>query len=103
MRGAHAWAILGIASTQTGTAQGALLLATYSAGMAIPFLLAAVAFAGSARLFDLFRRHHMTVTIASGALLITTGALIASGELFRLNIEAQQVLSGLGLEQLWGI
>lgn len=96
-------AILGIASTQTGTAQGALLLATYSAGLAIPFLLAAVAFTGSARLFDLFRRHHRTVTIASGTLLIAMGTLIASGELFRLNIQAQQVLSGLGLDQLWGV
>lgn len=96
-------AILGVASTQTGTAQGALLLATYSAGLAIPFLLAAVAFARSVRLFDLFRRHHMTVSVSSGVLLIAMGSLIASGELFRLNIEAQQMLSGLGLDQLWGI
>lgn len=75
----------------------------YSAGLAIPFLLAAVAFTGSARVFGFFGRHHVAVTVGSGLLLIAMGALVASGQLFRLNIEVRQALDGLGLDQLWGI
>ena len=96
-------AILGIAATQAGTGQGALLLGVYSAGLAIPFLLAAVAFTGSARVFGFFGRHHVALTVGSGLLLIAMGALVASGQLFRLNIEVRQALDGLGLDQLWGI
>src|SRR5207247_10052254 len=42
-------AILGLASTQQGTGQGALLLAVYSAGLGLPFLASAVAFDAPAR------------------------------------------------------
>jgi cytochrome c-type biogenesis protein len=96
-------AILGIAATQAGTGQGALLLAVYSAGLAIPFLLSAIAFNGAQRSFAFFRRHHAAITVGSGLLLVAMGALIASGELFQLNIEVRKALSGLGLDQLWGI
>jgi len=96
-------AILGIAATRAGTAQGALLLGVYSAGLAIPFLLAAVAFTGSARVFGFFGRHHVAITVGSGLLIIAMGTLVASGQLFRLNIEVRQALDGLGLDQLWGL
>lgn len=96
-------AILGIAATQSGTGQGALLLAVYSAGLAIPFLLSAVAFNGAQLSFGFFRRHHGAITVGSGLLLVAMGAVIASGELFQLNIEVRKALSGLGLDQLWGI
>src|SRR2546430_890060 len=47
-------AILGLAATSSGTAKGALLLAVYSAGLAIPFLLSAVAFNAATRGFAFF-------------------------------------------------
>lgn len=96
-------AILGIAATQRGTGEGALLLAVYSAGLAIPFLLSAVAFTGAQRGFGFFRRHHAAVTVGSGLVLVAMGALIASGQLYQLNIQVRQALSGIGLDQLWGI
>jgi len=90
-------AILGLASTQQSTLQGAGLLAVYSAGLAVPFLFAAVAFDSAQRSFGWFKRHYGAIQAVSGVLLIGMGVLVLTGELFRLNIEIQQALDGLGL------
>jgi cytochrome c-type biogenesis protein len=90
-------AILGLASTQESTLQGAGLLAVYSAGLAIPFLFAAAAFGAAQRSFGWFKRHYGAIQAASGVLLIGMGVLVLTGELFRINIEIQQALDGLGL------
>lgn len=96
-------AILGLASTSAGTAQGGLLLAVYSAGLAIPFLLSAIAFTNASRAFRWLGRHHAAIQLSGGMVLIAMGVLVLSGELFRLNIEAQRLLDGLGLKFLTGI
>lgn len=90
-------AILGLASTQQGTAQGALLLAVYSAGLGLPFLFSAVAFNTATRAFGFFKRHYAAIQLSAGVVLIGMGVLVMTGELFRLNIEAQHALSGLHL------
>jgi cytochrome c-type biogenesis protein len=90
-------AILGLAATEDGTAQGALLLAVYSAGLAIPFLLSAAAFTTATRSFGLFKRHYAAIQIGSGLVLVAMGVLVLTGELFRLNIEVQQFLDRYGL------
>jgi cytochrome c-type biogenesis protein len=90
-------AILGLASTQHGTGQGALLLAVYSAGLALPFLFSAVAFNTATRAFGFFKRHYAAIQVGSGVVLVGMGVLVVTGELFRLNIEAQHLLSGLHL------
>ena len=90
-------AILGLASTQGGTAKAALLLTVYSAGLAVPFLLSAVAYERTSRSFGFFRRHHAGIQVAAGAVLIGMGVLVATGELFQLSIQAQQLLDALGL------
>lgn len=90
-------AILGLAATSQGTAQGGALLAVYSAGLALPFLFAAVAFDGATRSFGFFKRHFAAIQIASGVVLVAMGVLVVTGELFRLNIEAQQFLDRYGL------
>ncbi len=90
-------AILGLAATSDGTAQGGLLLAVYSAGLALPFLFSAVAFNAAARAFAFFKRHYATIQVGSGVVLIAMGYLVITGELFRLNIEVQQFLGKLGL------
>ena len=90
-------AILGLAATQRSGLQGAGLLAVYSAGLGLPFFLSAVVFTGARRRFSFFRRHHMGIQVASGLVLIAMGALVISGQLFRLNIEAQQALDRFGL------
>ena len=90
-------AILGLASTQSGTAQGGLLLAVYSAGLALPFLASAIAFNAASRAFGFFKRHYAAIQVASGLVLVAMGVLVLSGELFRLNIEVQQFLDRYGL------
>lgn len=90
-------AILGLATTQHGTGKGALLLSVYSAGLALPFLLSAVAFNTATRSFAFFKRHYAAIQIASGSVLVVMGVLVLTGELFRLNIEAQHFLQRLGL------
>lgn len=90
-------AILGLASTSQGTGEGALLLAVYSAGLGLPFLFSAVAFNAATRLFAFFKRHYAAVQGVAGVVLIAMGALVLTGELFRLNIEVQQFLDRYGL------
>ena len=76
---------------------GALLLVFYSAGLAIPFLLTAVAFSTMTEAFAVVKRHYPLIMATGGAVLIVMGVLIWTGELFQLNIEAQRFLDGLGL------
>jgi len=90
-------AVLGLAATSQGTGQGALLLAIYSAGLALPFLFSAVAFNAATRTFALFKRHYAAIQAGAGLVLIAMGVLVLSGELFRLNIEVQQFLDRYGL------
>lgn len=93
-------AILGLAATTSGTAEGGALLAVYAAGLAVPFIASALAFERAQRVFGVFRRHRAIVQGASGAMLVGMGILVLSGELFRLNVEAQRLLGELGLD-IW--
>lgn len=96
-------AILGLASTSQGTAKGALLLGVYSAGLALPFLFSAVAFSAATRALGLFKRHYALVQASAGFILVGMGILVLTGEIFRLNIEAQQFLDSYGLNFFTGI
>jgi cytochrome c-type biogenesis protein len=84
--------ILGLAATSGTVAQGGGLLAVYSAGLAVPFLITAIAFNRATTAFNWVKRHYALINGIAGVLLITIGILVLSGELFRLNIEAQKLL-----------
>lgn len=77
-------AILGLAATSHDLTRGLLLLALYSAGLAVPFLLAAVALDAFLDWFQRFRRYLPWVMRVSGALLIFVGILMTTGEFTRL-------------------
>jgi cytochrome c-type biogenesis protein len=96
-------AILTAASLSESTAHGAYLLAWYSAGLAIPFLLTAVAFNRMTTLFAAVKRHYTVIVATGGAILIVMGVLIWTGELTQMNIEAQKLLNSIGLDFLYGI
>ncbi len=91
-------AILSAASLSGSAARGALLLAVYSAGLAIPFLLTAIAFSRMTTAFAVVKRHYQAIVATGGAILIVMGILIWTGQLFQLNIDAQNWLTGLGLD-----
>ena len=96
-------AILAAASTADSVGHGGLLLFFYSLGLAIPFLLMAMAFDKATVAFSWLRDRYLVITFISGAILILMGILILSGELTRLNVEAQQLLNSLGLDFLYTI
>jgi cytochrome c-type biogenesis protein len=96
-------AILTAASLSESTARGAYLLAWYSAGLAIPFLLTAVAFNRMTTVFAVVKRHYAAIVATGGAILVVMGVLIWTGELTQLNIEAQKLLNSVGLDFLYGI
>lgn len=77
-------AILGLAATSTDLSRGMLLLAVYSAGLAVPFLIAAVAVERFLDWFQRFRRYLPWVMRVSGALLVLVGVLLLTGEFTRL-------------------
>lgn len=69
--------ILALAATRNAVFQGMLLLAIYSAGLAIPFLLTSLGLGQFLRFYGRFKRYLHAVEIGSGVLLIIIGALIA--------------------------
>ena len=76
--------ILGLAATSTDVSRGMVLLGVYSAGLAVPFLIAAVALESFLEWFQRFRRYLPWVMRVSGVLLIVVGVLLVTGEFTRL-------------------
>jgi len=76
--------ILGLAATSGDVSRGMLLLGVYSAGLALPFLIAAVAVESFLDWFQRFRRFLPWVMRISGVLLIIVGVLLVTGEFTRL-------------------
>jgi cytochrome c-type biogenesis protein len=68
--------VLAVAATKATVGQGILLLACYSAGLAIPFLATALGVGRFLQFYQRFRRHLHTVEVFSGALLLLVGGLI---------------------------
>ncbi len=95
--------ILAAASAADTVGHGGVLLAFYSLGLAVPFRLTAVAFDRATTGFSWIRTHYMLVTAVSGAILVFMGVLMLTGELTRLNIQAQAWLNDLGLDFLYRI
>jgi cytochrome c-type biogenesis protein len=77
-------AILGLAATSNDVLRGILLLTVYSAGLAIPFLIAAVAVDSFLDWFQRIRRIIPWVMRISGIMLVLVGVLLVSGEFTRL-------------------
>jgi len=91
-------AILSAASLSGSAGRGAFLLAVYSAGLAIPFLLTAIAFSRVTTAFTVVKRHYQAIVATGGVILIAMGILIWTNQLTELNAEAQSWLSGLGFD-----
>jgi cytochrome c-type biogenesis protein len=91
-------AILTQAAVSSSAAHGAILLAFYSAGLAIPFLLIAVAFERMSGALAVVKRHFPLVVGIGGAVMIALGVLILTGEFTILNAEANRLLQGTGLD-----
>ncbi len=73
--------ILAIAASEESVSRGAFLLAVYSAGLGVPFLLAAFAINGFLSFMKRFRRHMRTVEIIMGLFLVITGIMFLTGSM----------------------
>jgi cytochrome c-type biogenesis protein len=90
-------AVLTAASTESTVGEGGVLLAFYAAGLAVPFLLSALAFSSITGVFRFFRRHYAAITVVSGVVLVAMGVLLVTNELTRLNSEALSLMDDLGI------
>jgi cytochrome c-type biogenesis protein len=91
-------AILTQAAVSSSAAHGALLLAFYSLGLAIPFLLIALAFERMTNALTVVKRHFPVIIAIGGAVMIALGLLILTGEFTVLNAKANSLLHGTGLD-----
>ena len=92
-------AILSIAAAEATVVKGAGLLAVYSAGLGIPFLIAAFMVERFSSLFAKMKRHLASVERAMGVLMIATGIGFLTGTVSTVSIwllETFPVLQSFG-------
>jgi len=89
--------ILTLAGIQGGAAHGAFLLFVYAMGLAVPFLLSAIAFSRATAAFGVIKRHYRAIVFVGGGILIAMGVLILNGAFTDLNRWAQEITRDLGL------
>jgi cytochrome c-type biogenesis protein len=77
-------AILGMAASQDSVQRGITLLAWYSAGLAVPFLVTAWAVEAFFDWFKKFRQYMPLVQKVAGVLLLVVGVLMLTGQFTRL-------------------
>jgi cytochrome c-type biogenesis protein len=77
-------AILTMGMSSADVAAAAILLVAYSAGLALPFLAAALALPRLRPIFDALRRHHRHVEVISGLFVIGVGILILTNAFARM-------------------
>jgi cytochrome c-type biogenesis protein len=79
-------AILSVAAAEATVAKGAGLLAVYSAGLGIPFLLAAFMIEQFSSLLARLKRHLASVERAMGVLMVLTGVGFLTGSMSSISI-----------------
>jgi cytochrome c-type biogenesis protein len=89
-------AILAVAASEQTALRGAGLLAVYSIGLGVPFLLAAAAFEPFIGFLNRFRAHFGIVERVVGVLLIATGIGFLTGAMQNFSFWILQTFPGLG-------
>jgi cytochrome c-type biogenesis protein len=93
-------AVLMVAANRADTAQGALLLLLYSAGLGVPFLAAGLALGRLSSSFAWVRRHFQSLTLASAILLTAFGVLLTLNRLTLVTSGLTSALQDIGLGRL---
>jgi len=89
--------ILVIASDTGTVLRGAVLLAAYSAGLGLAFLLAGVAFTQAMGTFRWLRDHYVVIRIVGGVMLVALGLLLFFHRDWWLRVFLSRLLDDLGL------
>jgi cytochrome c-type biogenesis protein len=90
-------AILTAAGNEQTVGEGGVLLLFYALGLAVPFILSALAFSTFSGFFRFFRDHYTAIAVVSGAVLVVMGVLLFTNELTRLNSEALSLMDDLNI------
>ncbi len=90
------------AGTSNSASHGAILLGVYCAGLGVPFLITGMAFGTATSTFTVIKRYYPVVIGLGGAVLISMGVLIWTGEFTQLNVTVSHWLQSLGLPNLNG-
>lgn len=94
-------AILVLAGSSDTVFQGAALLAVYSLGLAIPFVLSAALFTRMMGAFRWLRDHYRMIQFGGGAIMVALGLLLFFGRFYILRVYFNRVLERLGLEPVF--
>jgi cytochrome c-type biogenesis protein len=89
-------AILAVAASEATVWKGASLLAVYSLGLGIPFLIAALLAEPFAAFLSRFRAHLQKVEMAMGALLVLTGIMFLTGSITTMSFWLLETFPALG-------
>ncbi len=87
-------------SSRGGAGQAALLLAAYSAGLALPLAATAVAFDRALGAASFLRDRYDVIRVVSGAVLIALGLLVFFDRVWWLAVAVNRVLRAVGLDGL---
>jgi cytochrome c-type biogenesis protein len=91
-------AILVLAGAADTAFQGAVLLACYSLGLAIPFVLAGAIFTRAMGAFRWLRDHYVMIQFVSGAIMVALGLLLFFERFYLLRIYLNRFLERLGVD-----
>jgi cytochrome c-type biogenesis protein len=89
-------AILAVAASEQTVTKGASLLAVYSLGLGIPFVIAAFAIESFAAFLSRFRNYLHRVEQAMGALLVLTGIAFLTGNINQMSVWLLETFPVLG-------
>ena len=89
-------AILAVAASEQTVSKGAGLLAVYSLGLGIPFIIAAFAIEPFAAFLAHFRKYLRRVEQAMGALLVLTGIAFLTGSINQMSVWLLETFPVLG-------
>ncbi|PCI29956.1 cytochrome C biogenesis protein [Candidatus Wolfebacteria bacterium] len=93
--------ILLLASTSTTAFQGAFLLAVFSLGLAIPFLLVAFAFGKATQYIKNIEKYLNAINIIGGIFLVILGILLVTGQFNLLIIYGFELLRFFNYEAIY--
>jgi len=91
-------AILVLAGSSDTAYQGAALLAVYSLGLAVPFVLAAALFTRAMSAFRWLRDHYRVIQVTGGAIMLVLGLLLFFERFYVLRVYLNRFLEWLGVE-----
>lgn len=91
-------ATLVLAGSSHTVVQGALLLAVYSLGLAIPFVLAGALFTRSMGAFRWLRDRYAAIQVSGGAVMVTLGLLLFFERFYVLRVYLNRALDSVGLQ-----